>query len=227
MTNQLERLKALNPSLSFITTEDAAFAAYGRLHTAFEPEALIETALQKFTINDQTNYVASDEALESHTEILTELQNTVYGGMPTQIGICWGASTKLNALEYHKGSEVCIACTDAVLLLGQYQDLEFGDEKQIKYDSQKIVALYIEKGMAVELFAGVLHFAPIQVDEKGFSVIIVLPKGTNESLTQKSALAAPENKLLLAVNKWLISHPEASEGYNGIYGENILVKHEA
>lgn len=222
MASQLEKLKNLNPSLTFITVEDESFAAYGRLHKGFKPEELIETALHKFVINDQTNYVACDEALESHSGILAELRSTVYGGMPTQIGICWGTCNKLNALEYHKGSEVCIACTDAVLLLGRYQDLEFGD--QIKYDSKKIVALYVEKGMAVELHAGVLHFAPIQVDDNGFSVIVVLPKGTNEPLTQKSTLAAPENTLLLAVNKWLISHPEASEGYNGIYGENITIR---
>lgn len=227
MANQLENLKKCNPGLTFITVDDKPFAAYGKQHRNFDPAELIETALQKFAMNNNTNYVASDKALESHTGILSELQNTVYGGMPTQIGICWGTSTHLNALEYHKGSEVCIACTDAVLLLGRYQDLEFDDQAQaqIKYDSKKVVALYVEKGMAVELYAGVLHFAPIQVDDAGFSVIIVLPKGTNEPLIQKSALDTPENALLLAVNKWLISHPEASEGYNGIYDENIQVRH--
>ena len=54
--------------------------------------------------------------------------------------------------------------------------------------------------------------------------MIVLPKGTNEDLPFETAKDG-ENRLLTAVNKWLIAHEEAGiEGaFCGLKGENIEV----
>ena len=41
-----------------------------------------------------------------------------FGEMEIQIGYCNGHNSMLNALEYHKSSEINVAATDAVLLLG-------------------------------------------------------------------------------------------------------------
>ena len=35
-----------------------------------------------------------------------------FGGLPVQIGYCNGSNVKLNALEYHRSSEIDIAVTD-------------------------------------------------------------------------------------------------------------------
>ena len=53
-------------------------------------------------------------------------------------------------------------------------------------------------------------------EEKGFRVIIVLPRGTN---TDKPAItpANPEDRMLFARNKWLLAHPDASESKKGAY----------
>ena len=53
-----------------------------------------------------------------------ELSDGIYGQMGIQLGYCNGHNKKLNALEYHRDSEVNLAVTDLVLLLGRQQDIE-------------------------------------------------------------------------------------------------------
>ena len=79
-------------------------------------------------------------------------------------------------------------------------------------------------GTAVELYATTLHYAPCSAKEGGFRCVIILPKGTNEDLPFAAADKG-ENRLLTAVNKWLIAHEEASiEGaFCGLKGENVTI----
>ena len=79
-------------------------------------------------------------------------------------------------------------------------------------------------GTAVELYATTLHYAPCSAGDGGFRCVIVLPRGTNEPLTFEPAKEG-EERLLTAVNKWLIAHEEAGiEGaFCGLQGENLSV----
>ena len=54
--------------------------------------------------------------------------------------------------------------------------------------------------------------------------MIVLPKGTNEELPFEPEKTG-ENRLLTAVNKWLIAHEEAQidGAFCGLKGENVSV----
>jgi len=57
--------------------------------------------------------------------------------------------------------------------------------------------------------------------------LVYLPKYTNEALTF-SAPKVGENKLLFAINKWLIVHPGAAGlikdgAYAGMIGDDIFV----
>lgn len=77
----------------------------------------------------------------------------------------------------------------------------------------------------VECYATSLHYAPCHTDpNKGFQVLIALPKGTN---TDKPAISvkSPEDRLMWACNKWLLAHPDSSEAAEGAYiglsGPNI------
>ena len=129
-------------------------------------------------------------------------------------------NSRLNALEYHRSSEIDIAATDLILLLGCQQDIEADDT----YDTSKVEAFFVPAGTAVELYATTLHYAPCSVKANGFRCVIVLPKGTNEELPFKPAEEG-ENRLLTAVNKWLIAHEEAGidGAFCGLRGENITV----
>ena len=74
----------------------------------------------------------------------------------TKIGYCNGDNHKLNALEYHRSSELDIAQTDLILLLGMQQDIENGDI----YDTSKVEAFLVPAGTGVELYATTLRYAP-------------------------------------------------------------------
>ena len=47
-----------------------------------------------------------------------EIEKIFYGELPIQIGYCNGHNELLNAVEYHRSSEINLAATDAVLILG-------------------------------------------------------------------------------------------------------------
>ena len=98
------------------------------------------------------------------------------------------------------------------------QDIEDG----FKYDTNKVECFLFEKGEACEVYATTLHYAPCGVDNAGFMVGVILPRGTNEALTTEHP-GVGEDKLLTARNKWLIAHPDAKseEGhFMGLYGTN-------
>ena len=59
----------------------------------------------------------------------------------------------------------------------------------------------------------------------GFKCVVVLPKGTNTDITLEEK-HTPEDDLLFARNKWLLSHPDANIAGSvaGIKGENLSVK---
>lgn len=156
---------------------------------------------------------------------MRELSRIVYGEMPIQIGYCNGHNTRLNALEYHRSSEINVAVTDAVLILGLQSDME----NDLTYDTAKVEAFLVPAGTAVEVYATTLHYAPCGVAGNGFQVAIVLPKGTNYPLQEDHAevladgTASNEDALLTAVNKWLIGHPEGgldAGTFLGLKGEN-------
>ena len=141
-----------------------------------------------------------------------------YGEMPIQIGYCNGHNKLLNALEYHRDSEINIAATDAVLMLGKQEDIT----PDMTYDTSKVVAFLVPAGTAVEVYATTLHYAPCDPDGTGFKVAVVLPRGTNEALKSEHK-GGVEDSHLTAVNKWLLGHPEGvNEGDPlGLIGENL------
>ena len=200
---------------------DAAFRKYGRLVDGLDVAGLLEKMKATPLPEDSTVYVASDPVLEgdSACEAITY---SLFGGMPVQIGYCNGNNHKLNAVEYHRNSEINIPETDAIFIVGMQQDIE----DDFTYDTSKMEAFYAPAGSVIELYATTLHYAPCNGKDGGFRVIVVLPKGTNTDIESRESATA-EDRLLFARNKWLIAHEEAGlEGdgaFVGLKGENLCV----
>ena len=202
---------------------DAAFKKYGRVISHVDVAELV-AALKETPIPVDVVYEPSVESLEK-LPVKEELSSVIYGEMPIQIGYCNGHNKKLNALEYHRDSEINIAAEDAVLMLGSLQEVE----ADFTYDTSKVEAFLVPAGTAVEIYATTLHYAPCHVEDGGFQVAVVLPKGTNYELKTAHAKvengkAPNEDALLAAVNKWLIGHVEGGlpEGsFLGLKGENL------
>ncbi len=195
---------------------DEAFSEYGRVIADVDFSELLETLAQT-PVPEDVVYVASEESLEA-LPVYEELTDKTYGELPIQIGYCNGHNRKLNALEYHRSSEVDVAGTELVLLLGRQQDIT----ADFTYDTSLVKAFRVPAGTAVELYATTLHYAPCHAQEDGFQCAIVLPKDTNLELAFRHE--GGEDSHLTAKNKWLLGHPEGGlpEGSPmGLVGDNI------
>ena len=220
--NHLERLRKANPNLTLYSVLDEAFAPYGRVLEMGGTEAL-SRALQDCPIPESGNsYVRRCPELEA-LDLMDELRLGVFGGMPLEAGYCNGNGSALNALEYHKCSEVNFSTTGLVLLLALPGQLRDG-----KLDSADVVGFYLPAGVLVEIFPLVLHFAPCRVSDEGFRCLVVLENGTNEALDSVDTTAPGERKLLWMRNKWLTCHPDSPQAekgaYPGISGENLQLR---
>ena len=195
-----------------------AFKPFGRVIKGYYLRSLIEEMEKTECPSDKVVYEPSVRSLET-LKINRQFSEEAYGGMPIQIGYCNGNNHKLNGLEYHRDSEVNIAVTDLILLIGSEQDIENG-----KYDTSKVEAFLVPAGTVIEVYATTLHYAPCNANDGGFKCVVALPKGTNTDI-EKRAPKTEEDKMLFARNKWLLMHPEAAEEgqYVGLVGENICV----
>lgn len=202
--------------MKILNVHDESFKKYGRVIKNYNFQSILNE-MKNIECPKEVVYEASVKALEN-TEDIKVLSNEVYGGMPIQIGYCNGHNNKLNALEYHRDSEINIAATDLILLLGSKQDIT----DDFRYDSSKIEAFLVPEGTAIEVYATTLHYAPCNANENGFKCVVVLPKGTNTEI-DFSLSKEGENALLFARNKWLIAHKDANidNAINAIYGANI------
>lgn len=197
---------------------DPEFSRYGRVIDGYDFSKLIK-AMEHTPLPEDVIYEPSIEELEA-TNVAIDLKMRVYGELPIQIGYCNGHNKKLNAVEYHRSSEINVAVTDLVLLIGSQQDIT----DELTYDTSKIEAFLVPAGTGIEVYATTLHYAPCNVQDGGFQCVVVLPAGTNTDLTFETAKTG-EDSLLTAKNKWLIAHEDAAiEGaVNGLRGENITI----
>ena len=210
--------------MKIMKVTDPAFAAYGKILEGFDTAQLLQAMREIPMPESGTAYEPGIASLEA-CSIFQAFSDRAYGGMPVQVGMCWGYNTKLNCLEYHRDSEVNIGTEDFVLLLAKQDDIVDG-----KLDTGKVQAFFVPAGVAVEVYATSLHYAPCHTDaQKGFRVAVDLPKFTN---TDKPAFTpkSQEDTWLTARNKWLLAHAESSEAQNGAYvgltGENIDISND-
>lgn len=214
----LEKLKALNPDIKLFSVRDDEFKKYGRV-LDFDTSEIIAACEKIAMPEENSKYLMSVDELEN-LDCSEEIRELIAGGCDAQIGLCYGYNSFMNGLEFHRSSEINIAVTPLVLLLGLEYEM-CGNE----YSSAKVKGFFLEKGDIAEVYATSLHFCPCQVSDNGFSCVVGLPKGTNDILDKPST-----DKLLFKKNKWLICHDENTalieKGvYPGIHGVNYEVKY--
>ena len=219
MNETLERLNRKN-DVPVLSVFDEAFKSFGRVISGYD-FSLVQSYMEKETeIPENGNvYVPSVPGLEE-LEIKEKLEKSLYGSMPIQIGFCNGRNTTYNGFEYHKGSEINVAVTDFMLILGHVWQIE---NNTYRFENAKV--FFVPKGTAVEMYQTTLHLSPCRVCEEGFKGVVILPRGTNTPLEDKTPNDDPESKLLLQRNKWVIAHPEREPlikqgAYPGLLGRN-------
>ncbi len=199
---------------------DPEFKPYGRVLEGYDTANLMKAMAQIALPPQGVDYRASIESLEACQEFYADTRDRAYGGMPIEIGMCWGRNTRLNCMEYHRDSEINIGGDDYVLLVARLDEVVDG-----VLDTALVKAFRAPAGAPVEVYATTLHYAPCSATRDGsFRVAIVLPWGSNFDkpvFTPKCA----EDTWMTARNKWLLAHPDTNEAKNGAHiglrGENI------
>lgn len=215
----IDKLKELNPGLTFHSTSEATFLPYGRQIKDCDTSELVKIAADIAMPTSGSLYEPGIAALEE-TALAERIRKKLFGGLDIQTGLCCGYNSELSALEFHCSSEVNIAVTDLVLLLGLVYEMDGG-----VYDAGRAKAFYVKKGEMIEIYGTTLHFCPCQVSDAGFSSIVCLHKGTNTPLDFE-----PEDRLLFRKNKWITAHKD-NKGliergvFGGIYGENYRIRY--
>ena len=210
--------------MKIYSVSDPAFKPYGKVLEGYDTAQLV-AAMEAIPLPETgTAYRPGIDSLEA-CDVFADVRDRAYGGMPIQLGMCWGHNTKLNCLEYHRDSEVNLGWRDFILLLAKQDEIVDG-----VLDTAKVKAFRVPAGVPVEVYATTLHYAPCHTCPKsGFRVAVVLPRGTN---TEKPAYtpACEEDTWMTARNKWLLAHPESNEAKNGAHvglsGLNIDIKED-
>lgn len=198
------------------------FKKYGTILKGYDIEEFVDLFVANTELpKEGFFYNASERILEEH-KIFEDLQKRAFGGLPIQLGYCNGTNTRLNCVEYHKCSEICIMAHDSVLLLGKISDIN-----NFKYDSKNMEAFFVPKKTGVELFPMTLHYAPCDGRiNQGFRVAVALIKGTCGKMKDQPSNIG-EDKMLVSVNKWLMAHPNSDEAKSGAFvglmGDEICI----
>ncbi len=197
------------------------FSKYGKVIDDQDFSDIVDYLRKNTEVPEGSKYVASDELAEL-LPIFQSLTMSYGGGLGIQIGWCNGTNRNLAALEYHNSGEVNVSCGNAALLLATMFDM-VGDT----VETSKVRGFLIEDGQAVLLYPTTLHYAPCAVDDAGFRMGVVLPRGTNTQLEQKDS----SQPLLWMKNKWLIAHADTARlvdagAYIGLLGEYITLERD-
>lgn len=196
--------------MTIYSVYDEAFRPYGRVVSGLPCEELL-AAMEIIPLPESgVAYEPAIPELEQCGDAFATFRDRGFGGMPVQLGMCWGHNTRLNCLEYHRDSEFNLGTGDFILLLARMEDV-----RDMMLDTARVAAFRVPAGVLVEVYATTLHYAPCHTDpEKGFRVLVALPRGTNTAAPVIPA-AEGEAAYLTACNKWLLPHPDSDEAKNG------------
>ena len=200
---------------------DPKFRAYGTIVNGYDFTPLLDAMRQKAIPAEGIDYVTDDPDLEA-LPVYQQFADGFYGGMPVGLGYCMGHNQKLNALEYHRGSEVNVSATDYIVMVGRQQDIAADGT----YDSSLVELFYVPSGLAVEFYATTLHYCACHVCESGYAHATFLPKNTNCPLDEDFVAVTQEDQILRARNKWLLAHKDGgfpSDFPVRLVGENLTI----
>ncbi len=214
----IDKLRKLNPDIEIYSIHDNEFKRYGRV-LDFDTSEIVNCGEKIEIPQNGVRYEMSIPEFEA-LNCAEKLRNIIFGKCPAQIGLCWGQNSMLNAFEFHRCSEINIAITPIVVMLGLQYEIEDN-----RYDTKNVKAFYLDKGEIIEMYGTTLHYCACQVSEEGFSCVIGLPEGTNDEIQLPD-----EDELLFMTNKWLICHNECTEllekgAFGGMYGINYEIKY--
>lgn len=223
MNEMLEKLRVKNPHIHIHSVFDPEFQRFGEVLDVSEFVPLIEYLDMHTSVpavgNEYVPHLTDLEVVVSGSSVI----HNAFGLVPLEYGYVNGNNSKLNALEFHKSSEINVCVTPLVLLLASIHDIE-----NSAIHSSKVRAFYIPENTAIEVYSTTLHFSPCKVVDSGFKCAVILPYGTNMEFIRAKGNQGKYSEFLFKTNKWLLNHPENTRmvelnAINAILGENIEI----
>lgn len=198
----LDTIREKNKNITIYAITDDQFEPYGRLLSLDVKDVIEHLATEEavFSQLPKAQYVVDREDLHSFS-VFSEIQREVFGELPIQVGVVQGRNQAATGTEFHQGSEVNIAVTDCLLVLGKKEKLL----AEGKIDIKDMDIFYVPKGTVIEVYSSTLHYTPIEANGNGFSLVVVLIKGTNTDIDAK------KGTMLTKKNKWYICHPSQKQ----------------
>lgn len=221
----LEELREKNKGLKFYDVNDDHFQKFGRvIQKDYFTEAINYLKDKTVIPSEGNHYVAHDENFEKVLKTVTPYED-VFGKVRLQFGYVNGHNQMLNALEYHKSSEINIAVSPFVLLLGSTSNIHNN-----MFDTNHVTAFYVPKGTVVEIYPLTLHFSPCEINNFGFKCGVILPYSTNMEFVKSNVLNQNGDRLLFKTNKWLLCHQEHKRfvelgAHIGLQGKNYKINY--
>lgn len=219
----LEQLREKNPTIHIYSVNDPEFSLYGEVLDSDSFDSFLNYLKQETVVPEEGNvYQAHCDQLKN-LSMQNQTIDDIFGSVTLEYGYVNGNNTKLNAMEFHKSSEINVMATPLILLLATLSDItEHG------LDSSRVKAFYIPEDTVVEVYGTTLHFSPCKVDDAGFKCGVILPYGTNMEFVKSRGSSGKYSKYLFKTNKWLLNHPENKRmsdlgAHVGITGENIEI----
>lgn len=219
----LETIRTLNPNLTFYTVNDTVFERYGVVLDSKPFESILNVLKNETLIPKEGNHYEAHHEPLYHASNDNPVVHDIFGSISLQFGYVNGHNSKLNAMEYHKSSEINVIATPCILFLAHYEDIH---EHGLNVNS--IQAFFVEEGTVIELHPLTLHFSPCKVDQSGFKCGVILPYGTNMEFVKPQGHSGKNNHYLFKTNKWLLNHPEHVRlkdlgAVDGLIGHNLEV----
>ena len=142
----LDRLNEVN-DVKITSVFDDAFKTYGRVVEGYDFSGMIGYMKGSTEIPENGNiYVASVPEMEA-LPVAEEVKQCLYGDMEIEVGYCNGRNTTYNGFEYHKGSEINVAVTDFMLVLGH--TWEIAADNTYKVEDARV--FFVPEGTAIEM----------------------------------------------------------------------------
>ncbi|QQP70063.1 DUF4867 family protein [Carnobacterium sp. CS13] len=210
-----------NKQYKIYNVTDPEFKVFGNLLSGYDLTEIQKYAKENIKIPKEGNIYRPSNAELENFEVIKEIESDVYAGLPIEAGECAGQNSSFSAFEFHQGSEVNIVLTDIIMVLGKREQIING-----YFNAQEDAELFfVPAGSIVEMYSTTLHYSPCKVDENGFEIIVILIKGSNESL--KSNFKSRNNQVV-KMNKFQMVHKSRKDKIEqgikvGLSGELIKI----
>ena len=203
MDTMLEMLRKKNPGLPLYSVTDPEFKRYGRILAGETAE--LAKALDTCAIPAEGNcYQASVPVLEE-VALMKDMKRVVFGDMPIEAGFCNGRGYKLNAMEYHKCSEVNFTTTGLVLLLALPEQLDDGNGRDLPAGAALCTLPHLRRRLP-------LPGDPREGDQRGAAVREHFRRGRGEDALDAQQVADLPSRLSSAEERRLRRHLRREPG---------------